>query len=201
MRYGGRRTRRDEVVAAATEAFAQGGYSGASLRDIAARINMSPAGVLHHFGSKDELLTAVLSVRDRDEVGDEYYPAFPRGQEYLDHLVRTVRRNAQRRGITQLYTVLSGESVATGHPAQDWFRDRYRGLRTIVDEALREATGLPDGQLEEESRLGAQIIIATLDGVQIQWLLDESVAMPPAAAYVIDLVAADLRARADRLNP
>ncbi len=201
MRYGGRRTRRDEVVAAATEAFAQGGYSGASLRDIATRINMSPAGVLHHFGSKEGLLTAVLSVRDRDEVGEDYYPSFPRGQAYLDHLVRTVRRNAQRRGITQLYTVLSGESVADEHPAQDWFRDRYAGLRTIVDEALREATGLPEGEFEEESRKGAEVIIATLDGVQIQWLLDESVSMPAAAEYVIDLVVADLKAKAQATNP
>lgn len=188
-------------MAAATEAFARGGYNGVSLRDIAARLDMTPAGVLHHFGTKEELLTAVLEARDRDEVDRDHYSTFPHGADYLAHMVRTVQLNAERRGITQLYTVLAGESVADEHPAQDWFRSRYDGLRQIVDRALRRAAEVPDGVLVAESLEAAEAVIAVMDGMQIQWLLDDEVAMTPAVARVIDLVVADLRGRVADLTP
>lgn len=189
------------MVAAATEAFARGGYNGVSLRDIAARLDMTPAGVLHHFGTKEELLTAVLEARDRDEVDREHYATFPHGADYLAHMVRTVKLNAERRGITQLYTVLAGESVAEEHPAQDWFRSRYEGLRHIVDDALRLAAEVPDGALVAESLQAAEAVIAVMDGMQIQWLLDDRVAMAPTVRRVIDMVVADLRNRVAELTP
>lgn len=188
-------------MAAATEAFASGGYNGVSIRDIAARLDMTPAGVLHHFGTKEDLLIAVLEARDRDEVDEEHYATFPHGADYLAHMLRTVQLNAARRGITQLYTVLAAESVADDHPAQAWFRSRYAGLRDIVDDALRQAAEVPAGELLEQSRLAAEAVIAVMDGMQIQWLLDDGVAMAPAVAHTIDLVVADLRHQAARLTP
>lgn len=189
------------MVAAATEAFASGGYNGVSIRDIAARLDMTPAGVLHHFGTKEDLLIAVLEARDRDEVDKDHYATFPSGADYLAHMVRTVQLNARRRGITQLYTVLAAEAVADDHPAQAWFRSRYAGLRDIVAAALRQAAEVPAGQLVEQVRIAAETVIAVMDGMQIQWLLNEDVTMSPAVAQVIDLVVADLGQQVARLNP
>lgn len=189
------------MVAAATEAFASGGYNGVSVRDIAARLDMTPAGVLHHFGTKEDLLIAVLEARDRDEVDKDHYVTFPHGSDYLTHMVHTVQLNARRRGITQLYTVLAAESVADDHPAQAWFKGRYAGLRDIVDEALRQAAEVPEGQLAEQSRVAAEAVIAVMDGMQIQWLLDDRVEMSPAVTSIIDLVVADLRRQVEQLIP
>lgn len=46
---------RDLIVEAALAAFAEHGFHGASMRDIAARAGVSQSLVHHHFGSKDAL--------------------------------------------------------------------------------------------------------------------------------------------------
>ena len=48
------------------EVFATVGYHKGSLRDVADRVGMSQAGLLHHFPSKEHLLEAVLTWRDED---------------------------------------------------------------------------------------------------------------------------------------
>ena len=47
------RARRQEIVDAAVEVFATVGYHKGSLRDVADRVGMSQAGLLHHFPSKE----------------------------------------------------------------------------------------------------------------------------------------------------
>ena len=51
---------RERLLDAAEHLIARYGYEGASLRDIGARVGVSNATVLHHFGSKLELYRAVL---------------------------------------------------------------------------------------------------------------------------------------------
>ncbi len=53
-------TRRDEIVAAATQLFAEKGYEGASMSDLAERVGLRKASLFHHFTSKEELREAVL---------------------------------------------------------------------------------------------------------------------------------------------
>lgn len=50
---------RDEIVRAAAALFRERGYAMASLRDVAASVGMSKAGLYHHFASKDKILEAV----------------------------------------------------------------------------------------------------------------------------------------------
>lgn len=49
------------VLAGARELFAERGYDGVSMRDVAARARVSKANVFHHFGSKAGLYDAVLA--------------------------------------------------------------------------------------------------------------------------------------------
>lgn len=175
--------RREEILRAATDAFAAQGFNNASLADIAAGLGVTPAGVLHHFGSKTDLLTAVLERRDSDDPP-------PAGGGMLDHLVATAQRNAEQPGTTRLYAVLSAESATAGHPAQDWFRSRYEGLRADVERALLDRLGLPaaDG-VPDDVRDAAAAIIAVMDGMQVQWLLaPDSVDMAGATRAVIESV-------------
>ena len=51
---------RAAILATAREAFAAQGYSGASVRRIAAAAGVDPALVHHYFGSKEDLFVAVL---------------------------------------------------------------------------------------------------------------------------------------------
>ena len=54
-------TPRDRVRSAATRLFAERGFAGSSLRDLARAADMSLAGLYHHFDSKDKLLFELQS--------------------------------------------------------------------------------------------------------------------------------------------
>lgn len=53
--------RRPQIIAAAAEAIAERGAATVRIADVAERIGASPSAVLYWFGSKDELLAAVLT--------------------------------------------------------------------------------------------------------------------------------------------
>ena len=59
--------RKKSIIEAATRMFARTGSRGTTLGEIAAEVGVSQAAVVYHFGTKEELLNAVLDNRDRFE--------------------------------------------------------------------------------------------------------------------------------------
>ena len=55
-----KKLRKDEIIAEATRLFAERGYEGASMGDLAERVGLRKASLFHHFASKDVLYTTVL---------------------------------------------------------------------------------------------------------------------------------------------
>ncbi|SCK44077.1 transcriptional regulator, TetR family [Streptomyces sp. LamerLS-316] len=185
--------RHDEILGIAMETFAARGYGKASLAEIADRAGLTQAGVLHYFHSKANLLTEVLDLRDATDIAD-LGPERPRGLAFLRHLVDTARRNAEREGIIRLYTVLSAESVTDDHPAQSYFRNRYAGLRDLVAEALTEACARGETSEDLDVRGAASAIVAVMDGLQVQWLLDPgAVDMAASTDRVIEALLESMR--------
>ena len=56
-----KRLRKEEIVAEATRLFAERGYEGASMGDLAERVGLRKASLFHHFPSKDVLYATVLT--------------------------------------------------------------------------------------------------------------------------------------------
>jgi AcrR family transcriptional regulator len=61
-RRPGNQDTREAILEAARQAFADRGYDGASIRQIAAGAGVDPALVHHYFGAKDKLFLAVVEV-------------------------------------------------------------------------------------------------------------------------------------------
>ena len=184
--------RRTAILEAATSVFGTRGYNNGSLVEIAELVGMTHAGVLHHFGSKEKLLLAVLAHRDEADIERLEDRQRPVGADFLRHLVRTTRENTERSGIVQAYAVLSAESVTGNHPAQQFFRARFDRLREDVADALGLTVGADPGDARVVA--AASAIIAAMDGLQVQWLLDrDGVDMPAAVQLVIDAIVENLR--------
>lgn len=161
--------KRDDILEAATEVFAQRGYHNSSLTEIASKVDMTHAGILHHFGSKRELLIETLKFRDRRGTSQEQ--RLPLGPEMFDHLIETVRLNKDRPGIVQAFVVSSAESITENAPGKEYFTYRYATLRAEITENILSLGST--GTVSEESALNAAAaVIAVMDGLQLQWLLD-----------------------------
>jgi len=162
---------RERVLRAALRAIATNGYRGSALAAIAADAGLTTAGLLHHFPSKEHLLVAVLAERDRLD-GAQFQLAGFQGLAALDRLAELVQHNAMVPGLVQAYTVLMGESVGEDHPAREWFRERYPRRRGNIAAALR--AGIESGEIRAEVDCDAVAaeIIAMMDGLQVQWVLN-----------------------------
>ncbi|MET9656517.1 TetR/AcrR family transcriptional regulator [Streptomyces sp. NPDC006510] len=168
--------RRAEIVRATLEVIAERGYRGASLSAVAERVGLSQQGLLHYFPTKEALLVAVLEERDQWDTGGTRGDGVWR----IELLASLVEYNAMRPGIVQTFSALLGESVTEGHPAREFFTRRYTQVRASMAAILRAEYGdrLPGGLTPERA---APLLVAVLDGLQYQWLLDpESVDMPAA---------------------
>lgn len=152
---------------------------------------MTHAGILHHFGSKQQLLLEVLDFRDRTDVAELEGKRIPDGIELFRHLVKTAFLNARRAGIVQAFAVLSGESVTDNHPARDFFAGRYRTLREEASHAFRVVCAERGIEAPDTIAHASASILAVMDGLQVQWLLSpEDVKLGEASAFAIEAILA-----------
>lgn len=189
--------KRTEILRAATATFGAKGYNRGPLTEIADQVGMTHAGILHHFGSKDQLLVEVLKYRDRTDVEGLQDQRMPDGLDRFRHLVRTAFANESRHGIVQAYAVLSAESVTDGHPGRAYFEERYRTLRQDLRDAFEDVCAERGITVPETVDRAAASILAVMDGLQVQWLLArDDVELAEASAFAIEaLVSAVLDPR------
>jgi AcrR family transcriptional regulator len=95
---------RDRILAAAIELFGARGVDGTSMRDIAARAEVSPALVVHHFGSKQGL---------RDAADAEVMVLLAANRAAMGASIESVARGgADQLGYAALMNVVSNPTLA-----------------------------------------------------------------------------------------
>lgn len=170
--YAVGRRRRAAIIEQATAIFARDGYHGANLRDIAASVGVNASTLLHHFGSKEALLAAVLAHRDTTMAAREA-DADDDPVRALRGIGPTASRDARTEpGLISIYAVLSTEAVVPSHPAHEYFRERFsravRVFENVVQRAAARGATLPDVDPHAE----AIHLVALWDGLQLQWGYD-----------------------------
>lgn len=182
------------IIESCIEAFAETGFYGTTMKDIARRAGISYTGLLHHFPKKEDLLLAVLELRaQRDEAflartGGLNAASDPLG--VLRGMLDIARDNALRPGLLELHAVVSGEATSSEHPAHGHYVVHYRNIREFYAaaySALRER-----GLLESNAspQVLAAMTVSLINGLQAQWLFDrESVDMEEGLrAFLAEIV-------------
>ncbi|WP_245886384.1 TetR/AcrR family transcriptional regulator [Umezawaea tangerina] len=169
--YSKGRIRREDILGAAVAMYAEAGYHGSSLREIARRVGITHAGLLYYFPSKEALLAAVLERRDAED-GEREHLTGPPGLEALLRLIGLAAYNVRHPGIVELYSRLAAEAVAADHPAHEYFEQHYRMAREYAAESFRALAA--EGRLREgvDPEYAALTLVALMDGLQVQWLSD-----------------------------
>ena len=94
--------RRQRILTVAERLLARNGWRNTSLAQIAKEAGVTPAGLLHHFESKEQLLNAVLDARDADDDAHADY----RGGELIAELIRVPERVERAPELIGTFTVL-----------------------------------------------------------------------------------------------
>lgn len=175
----GSEDKRERILREAGRRFARYGYTATSLTDVARDSEISKAGLLHHFGSKEALFIAVLERRDAEDIvrfeGDHGTV-----WDVLDRFVELVETNAAKPGMVSLYTVMTLGALDAEHPAHRWlhrhFTERVEHLARAFERGKAEGAVAPDAP----SRELARTVAALSDGIQVQWLCARADADPSA---------------------
>ncbi|MFT4572145.1 MAG: AcrR family transcriptional regulator [Hyphomicrobiaceae bacterium] len=131
---------RERILDAAEVLFADRGFAGAAVRDIAGAVGLNAASLYNHFGGKDELYEAVLDrgLRPVFELLEQIRADGDNAEndlESVERLVRHFARNPQLARLIHHDSLAGGECLA--RIGGRWIGPIYlEGLR-----ALRQATG------------------------------------------------------------
>ncbi|TWX39976.1 TetR/AcrR family transcriptional regulator [Frigoribacterium sp. ACAM 257] len=174
--------KREEILRTALEVVDRNGMRGTSVRELADAVDLTQAGLLHHFGSKEELFLAILTVRDDEDA------QCMAGLDIIDQFLLVIEHNAKTPGMVQLFTSLSAAATSDpSHPAHAWFAERYVRFRTLLTETMRERQASGEMPADVDVEKLAAVMMAVSDGMQLQWMLDPSTDMAAHVRLVWDL--------------
>jgi AcrR family transcriptional regulator len=163
--------RRQRILSVAERLLARNGWRNTSLAQIAKEAGVTPAGLLHHFESKEQLLNAVLDARDAD---DEIHADYQSG-DLIAELSRVPERFERAPELIGTFTVLLVENIAPDAPLHDRMHKRYSDAVDIVTEIIKR--GQTDGVYRPDFDAASKAveILAFITGMETLWLLDRSI--------------------------
>lgn len=164
------RESRELILQTALEVIGRRGYGATSLRDIAAEVGMTQAGMLHHFGTKENLLVEVLRQRDAASRA-----ALADGPDDEPMAVRVARRNAHAPALVHLYVSLQAAAASPDHPAHAFFQTRQREIHDIVTADLHARQDAGEIAADVDIDRFASVILAVSDGLQAQQGVDPTI--------------------------
>ncbi|MET4783564.1 TetR/AcrR family transcriptional regulator [Glaciihabitans sp. UYNi722] len=160
---------RERITAAAMDVFAESGFRAGTMKNIAERAGISQRGLVHHFATKEELLSEVLAARAA-ESSRMMHAGTP--VEVLESVIEIMVDNARRPRLIELHSALSAEATAIDHPAHAHHAQLLQAWRLYLTEVFTELES--QGALLPGMRpdIAAATLVAVQDGIQIQWLYD-----------------------------
>jgi AcrR family transcriptional regulator len=178
--------RKQRILDVAQRLLTRNGWRNTTLAQIAGAAGVTPAGLLHHFESKEQLLHAVLDARDAD---DESHA--DRKGDLLVEIARVADRFTRAPDMVGTFTVLLIENIDPDAPLHDRMLSRQREGIDIVAELIR--SGQADGRYRTDidPAVKAVEILAFVHGMETIWLLDPSIPLTDAFKEYAEALARD----------
>lgn len=186
---------RQAILDAAIKLFGRGGSNGTSVAEVAAEAGVSPANVLHHFGSKQKLLLDAIVERGRRD-SDEFVGGIigDGGIAMLRNLVTISERNVRQRRFVAAFIVLQAENAHRGAAGNRWYVTRNRRVRTLYADGLRRGQARGEIRADLDCDAKAAEILAFFDGVNLNWLVDPDVDLVGVTRAYVESVIRDVTA-------
>ncbi|MUL68011.1 TetR family transcriptional regulator [Mycobacterium sp. CBMA 234] len=161
--------RKARILEVAQRLLARNGWRSTSLAQIAREAGVTPAGLLHHFESKEHLLHAVLDARDADDDAHA-----DRSGDLIEELARVPERFERSPELVGTFAVLLIENILPDAPLHDRMLRRYQDALAILTDGIREAQVAGRYRSDMDPAVKAVQILAFVNGMETLWLLDPS---------------------------
>jgi AcrR family transcriptional regulator len=167
--------KRAEIIDTALELIGSAGYDKMTIPELASAVGLSQPGLIHYFGTKDQLFVEILRERDARTA---------RAAEGVFEPSRIALDNQSVSGLIELYTHVMVESSSPSHAGHEFARARYEWARREIADQIRrdQAEGRADSALDPDKT--AAVVFAAFDGLQIQWMHDRSIDIPAHLDYL-----------------
>lgn len=181
-----RDARADAIVDEAMRLFSARGFRGTTVAAVAKGVNLTDAGVLHHFPTKRDLLAAVLQRSTQDQA--EFFRSTLAGGG-----IEALRRMGEWGQIMEkapqfmgLEVTLSAEALDGAPDLREFFTVRYRLVRRWLVAAVRE--GMQRGEIRADVDPDQEVaaLIAFLDGMRLQWFFAGPVSLDERVSTYVD---------------
>jgi AcrR family transcriptional regulator len=183
------RARRQQIIDETIKLFADKGYRDAGITELARRLGIVHSALLYHFGTKERLMRAVVTERQRaaeSEVAEVF------GDVTFDNLAEVATFTNRSPGLARLHFVLAAENLDPSDPLHAFFTEDYETCRTLTAEIVRRGQRAGQIRADVDPEQAGREIVATLMGLKMQWLMDpENIDFPS----VVDAYVAGLRER------
>nr|WP_246461744.1 TetR/AcrR family transcriptional regulator [Nocardia transvalensis] len=185
--------RRQRILGVAQRMLTRNGWRSTTLAQIAREAGVSPAGLLHHFQSKDQLLHAVLDARDAADAASADLNG-----DLVTEINKVAARIEASPELVGTFVVMLVENLLPEAPLHDRLLDRWKVAVAIVADIIRrnQQTGRYRPDLDPDLR--AIEIVAFINGMEISWLLDHSIPLSEVFNEYTRSLARDLSPAAER---
>lgn len=180
------RKRRAEILQGARKLFAQRGFRGTSLAMLAEEIGITDAGLLYHFPTKSALLLAVLEETDREQETRMAGDLDTANAHYIASWAEFGKVLEDDPVLTALDVLMSAEHLEAGSEFNEYFKRRYETFRNRLVRSFEAGRDAGVFRTDFDPTMEAALMLATLDGLRLQWLLsDGRISMAEAMRYFI----------------
>ncbi|MDP7706041.1 TetR/AcrR family transcriptional regulator [Mycobacterium sp. TY815] len=178
--------RKQRILEVAQRLLSRNGWRNTTLAQIAREAGVTPAGLLHHFESKEQLLHAVLDARDVDD--DTHSD---RGGDLLGEIAQVADRFSRQPELVGTFTVLLVENIAPDAPLHDRLVNRQRDATEIVAAGIRRGQAAGRYRADIDPAVKAVEILAFIHGMEMTWLLDPSIPLTEVFKEYAEALARD----------
>ncbi|PAY22995.1 TetR family transcriptional regulator [Dietzia natronolimnaea] len=186
-------SRRDSILAAAAEYFAEQGYHSAGMRGIADSVGIKGASLYNHFGSKEEILYAIALKMTRVPVEENLLVLDETGTptERLTALIDVHLRHLAVNRVEHLVSLRELSALTEEH------RDRVVEYRKYYQRRVRDviAAGIRAEEFGVDDPMRAAVAILDLMNGVSWWLRDDYDIDSLVSTYVDYIVDGILRRR------
>ena len=179
--------RKQRILEVAQRLLTRNGWRNTTLAQIAGEAGVSSAGLLHHFESKEQLLHAVLDVRDADDDAHANWAG-----DLISEIAAVADRFYRSPELVGTFTVLLAENIDPDAPLHDRLLTRYQDAVDIVTGLIQRGQQAGRYRMDMDVTVKAIQILAFITGMETTWLLNPSIPLTEVFKEYAESLARDM---------